>query len=108
MLAVNCMPGHCHLFIGYKPAIYIPDFIKEIKVASNEFINGKNRIRESFSWQEGYGAFSYSHWDIDKIIKYINNQESHHQKLSFRQEYIDFPEKFQVTFNEKYLFEFFD
>ena len=68
MLAVHCMPDHTHLFVGYKPTISIPDFVKEIKVESNEFINNKQWIRGRFNWQEGYGVFSYSHSHIDKVI----------------------------------------
>ena len=108
MLPISCMPDHTHLFIGYKPTTYIPDFIKEIKVESNEFINSKNWIKGNFCWQDGYGVFSYSERDIDRVIKYINNQESHHANTSFRKEYTKFLEKFKVEFDEKYLFEFYD
>lgn len=108
MLAVHCMPDHTHLFVGFRPNILISDFIKEIKVESNEFINRKNWIKNKFSWQEGYGVFSYSHSHIDNVIKYIMDQEKRHQKKSFRKEYLEFLEKFQVPFEEKYLFEFFD
>ena len=107
MLAINCMPDHTHLFIGYKPSTYIPDFIKEIKVASTEFIKSKNLVHDSFSWQEGYGVFSYSPSHIDRVIKYIKNQEIHHGKKSFRSEYLDMLQKFDIAFEEKYLFEFF-
>ena len=108
MLAVHCMPAHTHLFVGFKPNILISDFVKEIKVESNEFINGKKWIKGKFGWQEGYGVFSYSHSHIDTVIKYIINQERRHKKVSFQQEYHEFLEKFQVSFEEKYLFEFFD
>jgi len=106
LLAVNCMPDHTHLFVGFKPNILISDFIKEIKVESNEFINSKNWIKGKFAWQEGYGVFSYSHSGMSTVIEYINNQEKHHQKKSFREEYLDFLKKFEITFQEKYLFEF--
>jgi REP element-mobilizing transposase RayT len=108
MLAISCMPDHTHLFIGYKPSTYIPDFIKEIKVESNGFINSKNWVRGKFCWQDGYGVFSYFHSDIDRVIKYINNQEAHHANISFKEEYKIFLEKFRVEFDEKYLFEFYD
>jgi len=108
MMAVHCMPDHTHLFVGFKPNILISDFVKEIKVESNEFINGKKWIKGKFGWQEGYGVFSYSHSHIDTVIKYIINQERRHKKVSFQQEYHEFLEKFQVSFEEKYLFEFFD
>jgi len=80
MLAVNCMPDHTHLFVGFKPTILISDFVKEIKVESNEFINDKNWVRGQFNWQEGYGVFSYGHSQLDKVINYVLTQEIHHQK----------------------------
>lgn len=108
MLAVNCMPDHAHLFVGFKPTIAIADFVKEIKVESNEFINDKKWTPAKFSWQEGYGVFSYSHSHIDNVVKYILNQEQHHRKRTFRQEYVDFLQKFEVPFEESFLFDFFD
>jgi putative transposase len=108
MLAIHCMPDHTHLFVGFKPSVLIADFVKEIKVESNEFINSKKWIRNRFSWQEGYGVFSYSQSDIDRVIKYILSQEAHHQKKTFRDEYHEFLEKFQISFEEKYLFDFID
>ena len=81
MLAVNCMPDHLHLFVGFKPTILISDFVKEIKVETNEFINKQKWIKGKFSWQEGYGVFSYSHSHIDKVVKYVLDQEKHHQKI---------------------------
>jgi putative transposase len=108
MLAVHCMPDHIHLFVGFKPVISISDFIKEIKVESNEFINNKNWVSKKFNWQEGYGVFSYSHSHIDAVVKYILNQEKHHQKKTFRQEYHHFLEKFEIPFEKKYLFDFIE
>ena len=106
MLAVNCMPDHIHLFVGFKPSVLISDFVKELKVESNEFINGKKWVKGKFNWQEGYGVFSYSHSHIDAVIKYIMNQERRHKKVSFKQEYRGFLEKFQVPFEDKYLLNF--
>lgn len=108
MLAIYCMPDHIHFLVGFKPNILISDFVKEIKVESNEFINSKEWIKETFSWQEGYGVFSYSHSQIDRVIKYILNQEVHHQKKSFKEEYKKFLIKFNVPYEEKYLFNFLD
>ena len=108
MLAVHCMPDHTHIFIGLKPTILISNFVKEIKVASNDFVNEKKWIMKKFSWQEGYGVFSYSHSHIDRVVKYVLNQEAHHQKASFRQEYIALLNNFQIPFEERYLFEFID
>ena len=108
MLVVHCMPDHIHLFVGFKPVVLISDFVKEIKVESNEFINDKNWIKGKFSWQEGYGIFSYSHSHIDAVVKYILNQEKHHQKKTFKQEYHQLLEKFEIPFEEKYLFDFIE
>jgi putative transposase len=108
MLAVHCMPDHTHIFVGFKPTILIADFVKEIKVESNEFITSKKWVKGKFNWQEGYGVFSYSHSHIDRVVKYILNQEAHHHKKTFRQEYYELLEKFEIPFEEKYLFDFID
>lgn len=108
MLAIHCMPDHAHLFVGFKPTILIADFVKEIKVESNEFINNKKWVKGKFNWQEGYGAFSYSHSHIDRVVKYVLNQEKHHYKKTFCQEYHELLQKFQIPFEEKYLFDFID
>jgi putative transposase len=108
MLAVNCMPDHCHLFVGFKPVILISDFVNQIKVKSNEFVNNKKWCKGRFKWQEGYGVFSYSHSHIDSVIRYVLNQEKHHQKKSFKEEYMQLLNKFEIPFEEKFLFNFFD
>lgn len=106
MLAIHCIPDHIHFFVGFKPSVLITDFVKEIKVESNEFINSKNWIR--FNWQEGFGVFSYSHSHIDRVVKYILNQEKHHEKKTFRHEYHQLLERFDVGYEEKHVFEFID
>ena len=108
MLAIHCMPDHVHLFVGFKPSVLISDFVKEIKVESNEFIKQKKWVKGSFNWQEGYGVFSYSHSQIDKVCKYILNQEAHHKKKTFKEEYHNFLERFAVPFDEKFLFEWIE
>ena len=108
MIAVHCMPDHAHLFVGFKPVLSISDFVKEIKVASNDFLNNKSWLKHKFNWQEGYGVFSYGHSQIDTVAKYVMNQEQHHQKKTFRQEYLAFLDKFQIPFEEQYLFEFLE
>lgn len=108
MLGVNCMPDHTHLFVGFKPSVLISDFIKEIKVESNLFIQSKQWVPGKFEWQDGYGVFSYGHSQIDAVIKYILNQEEHHRKQTFREEYVTFLKAFNVPYNEQYLFEFID
>jgi putative transposase len=108
MLAVHCMPDHMHLFVGFKPVMSIADFIKEIKVESNEFVNDKKWISRKFSWQEGYGVFSYSQSHMKSVINYIHNQEQHHLKKSFRKEYEQFLQKFEIPYEERYLFKFIE
>ncbi|MBD0289129.1 MAG: IS200/IS605 family transposase [Flavisolibacter sp.] len=108
MLAVHCMPDHAHLFMGIKPVVYITDFVKEIKVESNEFIKTKGWIRGDFHWQEGYGVFSYGHSQLDRVCKYVLNQEAHHHKKAFREEYHELLEKFAISYEERFLFEWIE
>jgi putative transposase len=107
-LAVNGMPDHIHILTGLKPAMRISDLVRDIKNNSSNFINDKGWLKNKFSWQEGYGAFSYSESNYGKVIDYIKNQKQHHRKQTFRQEYVSFLKKFNVPFDEKYLFEFYD
>jgi REP element-mobilizing transposase RayT len=108
MLAINGVSDHIHIFIGYKPTISIPDLVKDIKIASSLWINENTLTKQKFHWQEGYGAFSYRLRDIDEICKYIQKQEENHKKKTFREEYISLLKDFNITYDEKYLFEFFD
>ncbi len=108
MLAINGMPDHIHILVGMKPSCNLSDLVREIKKASNGFINDKKFCQYKFEWQEGYGAFSYSHSALDSVIEYIFNQKKHHQKKSFRNEYIDFLKKFEVEFKEEYLFDWIE
>ena len=108
MLRVNGMPDHIHIFIGYHPSQPIPKLVEEIKTSSNEFVNERGLATRKFSWQKGYGAFSYSRSHRDSVIKYINNQEQHHRKKTFQEEYIAFLKKFEIEYQEKYLFDFQD
>lgn len=105
MLAINGMLDHIHIFIGLKPSCCLSDLVREIKKASNVFINEKKFCPFKFEWQEGYGAFSYSHSALDNVIGYIANQKEHHRKKSFKEEYVDFLKKFAVDYKEEYLFE---
>ena len=108
MLAVHCMPDHTHLFVGFRPSILISDFIKEIKIQSNEFINNKKMTTRRFKWQEGYGVFSYSHSQIDKVCRYVLNQEEHHKKKTFKEEFHELLDKFRVPYEERYLFDWIE
>lgn len=108
MLAINGMSDHIHILIGMRPSCNLSDLVREIKKSSNGFINEKKFCPFKFEWQEGYGAFSYSHSALDNVIGYIANQKEHHHKKSFREEYVDFLKKFEVEFKEEYLFEWIE
>lgn len=107
-IIVNGMSDHVHAFIGLRPAMAISDLVRDIKNNSSNFINDHKWVKRKFNWQDGYGAFSYSHSHIDSVYKYILNQETHHKKKTFKQEYIEFLKKFEVDYEEKYLFEWYD
>ncbi|MCT4664163.1 MAG: IS200/IS605 family transposase [Flavobacteriales bacterium] len=108
LLAIFAMPDHIHLLVGLKPNISISDLVRDIKAGSSKYISDNNWIQHKFSWQEGFGAFSYSKSQLDNVINYILNQEEHHNKKTFEEEYLDFLKKFEVDYNEKYLFEWID
>ena len=107
-IIVNGVADHVHVFVGLRPAMAIADIVRDIKNNSSNFINDSKFLKQKFSWQEGYGAFSYAHSQIDHVYKYIANQEEHHRSKSFREEYIDFLDKFNIGFEEKYLFDWLD
>lgn len=107
-IIVNGMPDHIHAFIGLRPAMAISDLVRDIKNNSTNFINDHNWVQGKFMWQDGYGAFSYGHSQIGTVYNYILNQEKHHQKKTFKDEYIQFLEKFEVPYEERYLFEWLD
>lgn len=108
MLSIFCMPDHVHLLVGIKPSISISDLVRDIKAGSSNFINQQQWVMSKFNWQEGFGAFSYSKSQIDSVIKYILSQEEHHKKTTFREEYFDFLEKFEIDYDEKYVFEWIE
>ncbi|HLT24307.1 MAG TPA: IS200/IS605 family transposase [Ignavibacteria bacterium] len=107
-IIVNGMPDHVHAFIGLNPSMPISDLVRDIKNNSSKFINDKKFLTGKFYWQEGYGAFSYSHSQIETVYNYILNQEMHHKKKSFREEYLELLNKFKVEYNEKYLFDWIE
>lgn len=104
-IIINGVADHVHLFIGIKPSIAISDLVRDIKNNSTNFINNQKYEYGKFSWQEGFGVFSYSDSQINSVYHYILNQEEHHKKQTFKQEYLAFIEKFGIEYNEKYLFE---
>lgn len=108
LIAINGMPDHVHLFVGLHPTQSISALMEDVKSASSKFIKRQPWMRYNFSWQKGYGAFSYSRSHIDAVVKYIANQERHHQTRTFREEYLDLLQKFDVAYDERYLFDFLD
>ncbi len=108
LIAINSMPDHIHIFIGLKPNMALSDLVRDIKNNSSNFINNKRWLRGKFNWQKGFGAFSYGHSQIDNVVKYIQNQERHHQKKTFKDEYIEFLKKFNIEYDVKYLFKWIE
>lgn len=107
-IIVNGVADHVHVFVGLKPSMCISDLVRDIKNNSSKFINEQGWINGKFSWQEGYGAFSYAHSQIDNVYHYILNQEEHHRKKTFKEEYLEFLQKFEVEYDDKYLFDWLD
>ena len=108
LISINGMPDHVHILIGLKPSMALADLVREVKADSSNFVNERRFVRGKFSWQEGYGAFSYGHSQLDTIIRYIQTQEQHHKRSSFKNEYLTLLRKFDIAFEEKYVFEFIE
>jgi REP element-mobilizing transposase RayT len=104
LLAINGMPDHVHILFGMRPTQSLSDLLQDIKGSSSKWINDKKFVRDKFSWQEGYGAFSYGKSQLTHIIRYIEKQQEHHQKKTFIQEYEEFLNAFEVEYNERYIF----
>ena len=104
-IIIKGVEDHVHLFIGMRPTICISDLVRDIKNNTTKYINDRKLVMGKFSWQEGYGAFSYSHSHLDNVYHYILNQEMHNHKKTFREEYLELLQKFEVEHDEKYLFE---
>ena len=107
LLAIYAMPDHLHIFIGYNVNHLIPDLVEEIKTSSNAWIKQQGYCKSKFDWQKGYGAFTHSHAQIDTVVRYIQNQEEHHQRKSFKDEYLEVLMRNDIKFNDDYLFDFF-
>ena len=108
LLAINGMPDHVHLFIGLNPAQALSDLIRDVKASSSAFIKEKKWLAGKFSWQEGFGAFSYSRSHIDRVVRYIHNQEEHHRKKTFKEEYLDMLEVFNIQYDKRFLFKWIE
>jgi REP element-mobilizing transposase RayT len=107
LYAIYCMPDHTHILVSMKPDIAVSDLVRDIKSNSSSFVKVKGFVKD-FSWQAGFGAFSYSKSQSKNVVNYILNQPQHHKKKTFKEEYIEFLEKFEIDYNEKYLFEFYN
>jgi putative transposase len=104
VLAINGMPDHVHVFFGMRPVQSLSELLQQIKGSSSKWINQNQFINGKFSWQEGFGAFSYSKSHVNNVINYIKNQKEHHRRCTFIEEYLDFLEEFEVPFDERYIF----
>lgn len=107
MLAINCQPDHIHFLVGFNPDQAISTMIQIVKSNSSKWINERGFVQRQFSWQAGFGAFSYSTSQIDNVIRYINNQDTHHAKKRFKEEYINLLKNHHIEYDARYLFEFF-
>ena len=103
LIAIGGVSDHLHVFVGYKPHQLIPELVQDIKGSSSKWLNKEKITKGRFKWQEGYGAFSYSNSHIDYVVKYIQNQEKHHKKRTFQEEYIEFLEKFHVSYDKRFV-----
>lgn len=108
LLAIYAMRDHVHILIGQYLPHSIPELVEELKTGTNKWVKEKRLAKFRFEWQIGYGAFSHSKSQVPKVIKYILNQEEHHAKKKFKDEYLEILRNNEVDFNEKYVFDFFD
>ncbi|HWD86490.1 MAG TPA: IS200/IS605 family transposase [Mucilaginibacter sp.] len=104
MIAINSMPDHLHIFFGFRPNQSLSDLMRIVKGESSEWINKEKFTQSTFRWQEGYGAFSYSRSQIKAVAEYVENQETHHRKRTFLEEYKLFLDQFEVEYDEQYIF----
>ena len=107
LYAIHCMPDHTHIFVSIKPHIAISDLVRDVKSCSSTFIKDKDWVK-NFEWQDGFGAFSYSKSQAPKVVDYVLNQPEHHRKKTFKEEYLELLKIFEIDYDEKYLFEFYD
>lgn len=105
LIVINGMPDHIHILIGLKPNKALSDLVRDIKANSSRFINEKRWINGKFGWQTGFGAFSYNHSQLTNVINYIQNQEEHHKKKTFKEEYVEFLKAFEIDYKNEYIFD---
>ncbi len=104
-ILVNGIEDHIHCFAGLKPSVSCSELMKSVKAKSSKYINDHQLTKHRFEWQEGFGVFSYGHSQINRVYNYIANQEKHHEKQTFREEYLEFLDKFEVPYDMRYVFE---
>ena len=107
-IIINGMPDHIHMVIGLNPNDKISDLVGAIKKSSSALINQQDWFRGKFFWQDGYGAFSYGKSQLNDLYNYVKNQQIHHKKRSFREEYIELLDRFNIKYEKIYLFDFFE
>jgi len=103
LLAIYCMPDHCHVFVGLRPDISVSEFVQKLKANSSKYINKQDWMQKEFAWPRGFGAFSYAKSQTNIVVNYILNQPKHHKKKTFSEEYMEFLEKFNVDYDPKYV-----
>ena len=108
LIAIGAERDHIHIFIGYNLNQTIPDLVEDIKTSSNKYIDKERLSYYKFYWQKGYGAFTHSHSNLSRVASYVENQEEHHKRTSFKEEYLKMLKDFEVAYKPQYLFEFFD
>lgn len=108
LYAIYCMPDHTHILVSMKPDIAVSDLVRDIKANSSSFVKEKKWGNNLFAWQEGFGAFSYHKSQAKDVVNYILNQSGHHRKVTFKEEYLGFLREYEIEYDEKYLFEFYD
>ena len=108
MLQIKGMPDHIHFLIGMKPSCCLSDLVREVKKSSTDFVMERGFTKSKFQWQEGFGAFSYSHASLQDVIGYFQLQKEHHSKLSFKEEYLFILKSFQIEFKDQYLFQWIE
>jgi putative transposase len=105
MICINSVPDHVHMLVGMRPSQSASDLMKEVKAYSTRWINDRKLVAGKFEWQSGYGGFAYSKRDIPNVIRYIENQEEHHRKKNFKEEYVELLKENEVDYNERFVFQ---
>ena len=108
LISIFAMPDHVHILVGMKPSMAVSDLIRDIKSGSSQHINKNRWVKGKFSWQEGHGSFSHSRSQISQVANFISNQEEHHKKKTFKEEYLEILDNLDIEYNEKYLFDWIE